>query len=305
MVPGFSIIRANAQWQTDIPTGSRPQPLTASRVAPMTTPGSTLQPTNGVLAMATGQRLAGKRVLLTGTAGGQGAAAQALFASEGAQVYGCDIQDGAAQASAKTLESQGYAVHGSTVDLADPDQAKAWVESAANAMRGIDVVYNNASGFGFAPFKDMTLEMWKHVLLVELDIVFHVTSPAWGFLQDGGGSIINVGSISGLRGIGGIGQAAHSAAKGAVIALTRTLAAEGAVDGIRANAISPGFVATPATDAAMDDAAREYMLAMHLLQRAGTGEDIAPLAVYLASDESSWVTGQNIAIDGGWTAGFR
>jgi meso-butanediol dehydrogenase / (S,S)-butanediol dehydrogenase / diacetyl reductase len=255
--------------------------------------------------MPSGQRLADKRVLITGTAGGQGAAAQDLFAREGAQVYGCDVQGGAAEATAKTLESEGYAVHGATVDLADPDQAGAWVESAAAAMGGIDIVYNNASGFGFAPFKDMTLDLWRHVLLVELDIVFHVTRPAWSFLRDGGGSIINVGSVSGLRGIGGIGQAAHSAAKGAVIALTRTLAAEGAVDGIRANAISPGFVATPATDAAMDDDARNYMLAMHLLQRAGTGEDIAPLALYLASDESSWVTGQNIAIDGGWTAGYR
>ncbi|WP_009478471.1 SDR family NAD(P)-dependent oxidoreductase [Rhodococcus sp. JVH1] len=255
--------------------------------------------------MTSGQRLAGKRVLITGTAGGQGAAAQTLFAREGAQVFGCDLQDGAAEATAKTLEDQGYAVHGATVDLADPDQASEWVKSAAAAMGGIDVLYNNASGFGFAPFEDMTLEMWRHVLLVELDIVFHVTSPAWSFLRDGGGSIVNVGSVSGLRGIGAIGQAGHSAAKGAVIALTRTLAAEGAVDGVRANAISPGFVVTPATDAAMDDNARDYMVSMHLLQRAGTSEDIAPLALYLASDESSWVTGQNIAIDGGWTAGFR
>lgn len=250
-------------------------------------------------------RLAGKRVLITGTGGGQGAAAQILFAQEGAQVFGCDINDGAAEATAAALRDQGHRVSGATVDLADPEQAVGWVEAAAESMGGIDVVYNNAAGFGFAPFQDMTLELWKHVLHVELDIVFHVTSPAWKHLRDGGGSIINVGSISGLRGIGAIGQAAHSAAKGAVIALTRTLAAEGAVDGIRANSISPGFVATPATAASMDDNARDYMVSMHLLQRAGTGEDIAPLAVYLASDESSWVTGQNISIDGGWTAGFR
>lgn len=86
---------------------------------------------------------------------------------------------------------------------------------------------------------------------------------------------------------------------------SRTLAAEGAPDGIRANTISPGFVASPATDAAVDDNGQQYMLNMHLIQRIGTGPDIAALALYLASDESSWVTGQNISVDGGWTAGYR
>lgn len=102
-----------------------------------------------------------------------------------------------------------------------------------------------------------------------------------------------------------MGQAAHSAAKGAIIALTRTLAAEGAPHGVRANCISPGFVTSPATAEAMDDGARDYMVSMHLIQRACLPSDIAPLAVYLASDESSWVTGQNMCVDGGWTAGFR
>jgi NAD(P)-dependent dehydrogenase (short-subunit alcohol dehydrogenase family) len=90
-----------------------------------------------------------------------------------------------------------------------------------------------------------------------------------------------------------------------VIAPTRTLAAEGAPAGIRATSISPGFVSSPATDAAMDDDARQYMLDMHLILRPGTGPDIAALALYLASDESSWVTGQNTSVDGGWTAGYR
>ncbi|MFF0445984.1 SDR family NAD(P)-dependent oxidoreductase [Streptomyces sp. NPDC004609] len=253
----------------------------------------------------TGQRLAGKRVLITGTAGGQGEAAQELFVREGARVVGCDVVEGAAGRTAAKLAEQGFDVHGDTVDLADPEASRAWVESAAERLGGIDVLYNNAAGFGFAPFADFTLDMWRHVMRVELDIVFHVTHPAWAHLRESGGSIINTASISGNRGIGAIGQAAHSAAKGAVIALTRTLAAEGAADGIRANAISPGFVTSPATDASMDENARNYMLDMHLIRRAGTGGDVAALALYLASDESSWVTGQNISIDGGWSAGFR
>jgi meso-butanediol dehydrogenase / (S,S)-butanediol dehydrogenase / diacetyl reductase len=251
-------------------------------------------------------RLAGKRVLLTGTGGGQGKAAQALFAREGARVVGCDVQAGQAQATAETLASEGYDVWGATVDLTDPEAAASWVEEGAARLGGVDVLYNNAAGFGFAPFSEMTYELWKHTLRVELDLVFTVTKPAWRHLAaDKGGSIINVGSISGIRGVAPLGQAAHSAAKGGVIALTRTLAAEGATVGIRANVISPGFVGTPATDAAVDEEGRNYMMGLHLIQRPGTGDDIAALALYLASDESSWVTGQNIAIDGGWSAGFR
>jgi meso-butanediol dehydrogenase / (S,S)-butanediol dehydrogenase / diacetyl reductase len=251
-------------------------------------------------------RLQGKRVLITGTAGGQGEAAQAMFAREGARVVGCDVQPGAAEKTAAAVRAEGYEASGHTVDLADARAAREWVESAAANLGGIDVLYNNAAGFGFAPFADMSLELWRHVLHVELDIVFHTTSPAWPHLvASGAASIINTASMSGVRGIAPLGQAAHAAAKGGVIALTKTLAAEGAADGIRANAISPGFVKTPATDAAVGDELRAFQLGMHLIRRPGLGEDIAALAVYLASDESTWVTGQNISVDGGVTAGFR
>jgi meso-butanediol dehydrogenase/(S,S)-butanediol dehydrogenase/diacetyl reductase len=251
-------------------------------------------------------RLAGKRVLITGTAGGQGEAAQAMFAREGARVVGCDVQEGAAERTAEIARKEGYDVTGYTVDLSDAGAARAWVDGAADSLGGIDVLYNNAAGFGFAPFAEMTLDLWRHVLHVELDIVFHTTQPAWRhLLAGGGGSIISTASMSAVRGIAPLGQAAHAAAKGGVIALTKTLAAEGAPDGIRANAISPGFVKSPATDAAVGDELRAFQLGMHLIRRPGVGDDIAALAVYLASDESSWVTGQNFSVDGGVTAGFR
>jgi len=251
-------------------------------------------------------RLEGKRVLITGTAGGQGEAAQAIFAREGARIVGCDVQDGAAQRTAEALRDEGYDVTGHTVDLSDAAAAGRWVEEGAESLGGIDVLYNNAAGYGFAPFADMTLELWRHVMSVELDIIFHTTSPAWKHLQkSGAASIINTASMSGVRGIAPLGQAAHAAAKGGVIALTKTLAAEGAVDGIRANAMSPGFVRTPATDAAVGPELKAFQMSMHLIQRPGEGEEVAHLATYLASDESLWVTGQNISIDGGVTAGFR
>jgi len=250
-------------------------------------------------------RLEGKRVLITGTAGGQGEAAQKLFAAEGARIVGCDLQDGAAEKTASVLREAGHEVHGDTVDLADAAAAGEWVESAAERLGGIDVLYNNAAGFGFAPFAEMTHELFRHVLKVELEIVFNTISPAWKHLLDGGGSIVNTASYSALRGIAPLGQVAHAAAKGGVVAMTKSLAAEGAPDGIRANAMSPGFVKSPATDAAVPQEGREWQLSNHLIQRSGLGEDVAYMALYLASDESSWVTGQNFSIDGGATAGWR
>jgi NAD(P)-dependent dehydrogenase (short-subunit alcohol dehydrogenase family) len=253
-------------------------------------------------------RLAGKRVLLTGTGtvGGQGSVIQEVFAREGARVVGCDLQPGAAEATAATLAEQGLDVAGHTVDLADPDAAAAWIEAGARRLGGIDVLYNNAAGHGFMPFAEMTLDNWHHVIRTELDIVFHTTRPAWDHLKrSGAASVINTASMSGVRGIAPLGQAAHAAAKGGVIGLTKTLAAEGAEHGIRVNALSPGLVKTPGTDAFVVGPLREFQLNMHLIRRTGTGEDIAMLALYLASDESSWVTGQNYSIDGGVTAGFR
>ena len=250
-------------------------------------------------------RLEGKRVLITGTAGGQGEAAQRLFAAEGARIVGCDLQDGAAEKTAAPLREEGHEVYGDTVDLSDATAADEWVDSAAKRLGGIDVLYNNAAGFGFAPFADMTHELFRHVLHVELELVFNTIKPAWSHMLVGGGSIVNTASYSALRGIEPLGQVAHAAAKGGVISMTRSLAAEGAKDDIRANAISPGFVKSPATDFAVPQEGREWQLSKHLLQRPGTGEDVAYLALYLASEESSWVTGQNFSVDGGATAGFR
>jgi meso-butanediol dehydrogenase/(S,S)-butanediol dehydrogenase/diacetyl reductase len=253
-----------------------------------------------------GNRLEGKRVLITGTAGGQGEAAQEIFANEGARVIGCDIHEGAAEASAAPLAAAGHDVAGFTVDLADPEAAAKWIEDSAATLGGIDVLYNNAAGFAFSPFADMTLDLWRHVMRVELDIVFHTTQPAWKHLCDGGGSIINVSSASALRGLAPLGQVAHATAKGGVISFTRSLAAEGAEHGVRVNSIAPGFVASPATaEAVANDDLRNFIMSKHLIQRPGTGVDTAWMAVYLASDESSWVTGQNYSVDGGWTAGSR
>lgn len=250
-------------------------------------------------------RLSGKRILITGTGGGQGEAAQRLFAEEGATVFGCDLKPGAAEATAEDLRNKGHEVFGSTVDLGNPEEASAWVSESAARMGGLDVLYNNAAGAGFAPFKNMSFALWRHVMNVELDLVFHTTSAAWPLLLESGGSLINVGSYSALRGIEPLAQVAHATAKGGIISMTRALAAEGASRGVRANSISPGFVSTPATDKAVDDAGKDWQVNNALIRRAGKPEDIAYMALFLASDESSWITGQNYVVDGGATAGWR
>lgn len=251
-------------------------------------------------------RLDGKRVLITGTAGAQGTVAQARFAREGARVIGCDIREGAAEETARALSEQGFDVHGTTVDLSDPEAAARWIDESADSLGGMDVLYNNGAGSGFAPFEDMTLALWTHVIHHELDIIFHTTHPAWKHLKaSGNASVINTASMSGMRGIAPLGQVAHSAAKGGIIALTRSLAAEGAEHGIRVNAISPGLVKTPGTDAFVVGALRDFQLDMHLLRRVGLPEEVVNMAVFLASDEAGWITGQNYSVDGGVTAGFR
>jgi len=251
------------------------------------------------------KRLEGKVALITGTGGGQGEAAAIRFAEEGALVVGCDLNEEGNRETVAAVEAAGGTMTGmAPVDLSDPDQARAWVEEAAAVHGRIDVLFNNASSPKFVTMPDLSVEDWQYVIRNELDLVFYVTKFAWPHLADGGGVIINTASISAHVATPDVGMAAHCAAKGGVLALTRVFAADGGALGIRAVSISPGPIKTPGAirDYFHIPGAEEAVINQLLVDRVGTSEDVAALAAYVASDEAAFMTGADLLIDGGMTA---
>jgi NAD(P)-dependent dehydrogenase (short-subunit alcohol dehydrogenase family) len=188
------------------------------------------------------------------------------------------------------------------VDLADPAASAAWVDGAAARAGGIDILYNNASAPRVGPFEEMTFEDWRFTQRNELDLIYTATRAAWSHLvARGGGVIINTASVSAHRGATFIEQAAHGAAKGGVLAMTRHLAASGARHGIRANSISPGLIITPQIIPFLDEPGHPVheMLRTHPLGRLGEPEDVARVALFLASDDAAYLNAVDIVVDGG------
>jgi NAD(P)-dependent dehydrogenase (short-subunit alcohol dehydrogenase family) len=250
------------------------------------------------------ERLAGKVVLVTGAGGGQGQTVALLFARAGATVIASDINPMGIETTANLAAAENLSIELSVVDAADLPGVKRWVDTAADRHGGIDVVYNNGAQTRFAPFAEMTLQQWHETLRFELDVVFLPSQAAWPHLiARGGGSIINIASVSGMRGTELVGAAAHAAGKSGVIGFTRQLALEGAPHWIRANSISPGPIVTPASTAMSEVSAefRQTFAGWPILNRVGHALDIAYAGLFLASEESTFVTGVNFAIDGGWS----
>lgn len=251
------------------------------------------------------ERLHGKIALITGTAGGQGRAAARLFASEGAKVVGCDVKtEGAEETVAMVRAEGGDMISLQPVDLADESQVKRWIAFCLEAHGGFDILYNNASTPKFAPIDRMTWEEWHFTIRNELDLVYWTCHLAFPHLKArGGGVIINTASVSAFLGTT-FGNFAHGAAKGGIIGLTKQLAVEGARYGIRANTISPGLMDTPGLAAFTGDSTelREALTRRTPMRRLGRPEEVAATALFLASDESSYITGANIVVDGGMSA---
>ena len=251
------------------------------------------------------QRLAGKVALVTGIGSGIGRGCALMFARHGARVMSCDLdvaqaEEGLALARAEGLDID--SVH--PCDLTRPADVDRLVAHTVERFGGFDILVNAAAWGAFAPIETMDFERdWRRTLSGELDVVFLACKAAWPHLvARRGGSIINFASANAHVTLRGSPALAHCAGKGGVLAMTRQLAAEGARHGIRANTISPALVVTGATKPVLElPGFLENVMAKSMIQRLGQPEDIAWCAVYLASDESTWVTAADFCIDGGAT----
>jgi NAD(P)-dependent dehydrogenase (short-subunit alcohol dehydrogenase family) len=261
-------------------------------------------------------RLAGKVAVVTGGASGIGEASCKRFAAEGAAVVVADRDaDGARRVAAAIAGAGGCAV-AVEVDVTSEDDVATMAATAAGEFGSIDVLYANAGIAGSGRAGELSLDAWQRVIDVNLTGVWlscRAVLPQ--MIANGGGSIINQASVGGLVGVGGI--AAYAAAKAGVIGLTRQMAVDYGPDNVRVNAVCPGTVPTPLVRRTYEqgggfaasvsepidfDTMLERARARFPLGRVGSVDDIANVAVYLASDESAWTTGTAIAVDGGMTA---
>lgn len=251
-------------------------------------------------------RLDGKVALISGTAGGMGRAAAMVFAADGARVFGCDVNaELQAETDAMVADSGGEIGSVAPVDLSTAEGAQAWVDAAVARYGRVDVLYNNASRLRLGTFGEQSFADWEFTIDNELHLPFHCTRAVWPHLiAAGGGVIINVGSVAAVRGAAFVGMSAHGAAKAACVSFTRHLCAAGAQHGIRAVAVSPGMIRTPATQPHFDDPSNptEMLAAMTPSRRTGEPEDVARVAAFLASDDASYINGANIMVDGGVSA---
>jgi NAD(P)-dependent dehydrogenase (short-subunit alcohol dehydrogenase family) len=246
-------------------------------------------------------RLSGKVSVITGTGGSVGRAAALVFARESASVIGCDINIAAAEATVEMVRAEGgtmTSVH--PCRLTESAECQALVDLAVREYGRIDVLFNNAAMAYFNWLEDITNEEWNRDLRGEIDLVFFLTRAAWPHLKASHGVVLNTASLNGLMSFKTLGSLAHTTAKAGIIGMTRQLAMEGREHGIRANSISPGLIETNQTREQLKD--QEWasaMLGKTLLRRLGRPEEVANVALFLASDDSSYVTGIDIVVDGG------
>jgi len=244
-------------------------------------------------------KLEGKRAVITGAGSGMGRAMAERFAAEGATVAALDLDAASARATIDAIGS-GVAI---SVDVSDPASVAAAAEEAIGALGGIDVLVNNAGILdGYAPILDTSEALWNRVIGVNLTGPFLVTRallPA--MLAAGGGAIVNTASIAGLVAKGG--GTAYTASKHGVIGFTKQLAADYGRQGIRANAICPGAVETGMTKRILEEADPVVIDAIRGVPagRHAQPEEVANLALFLASDDSAFIYGAAYVIDGGWT----
>ncbi|MEZ0481370.1 SDR family NAD(P)-dependent oxidoreductase [Planococcus sp. SSTMD024] len=238
-------------------------------------------------------KLQGKTAIITGGASGIGAATARLFAKEGAKLVLVDLNAEKGQAFASELPDAIFV----KADITDEAQVQNVYAQAAETYGQIDIVFNNAGIGKVTPTHELSYEEWRKTVNVDLDGVFLVAREAIRAFQEiGGGVIVNTASMYGW--VGSPGSAAYNAAKGGVVNLTRSLGLEYADQNIRVNALCPGFIDTPI----IPEESKDILKEMTPMKRLGQSEEMAKAVLFLASDDSSFMTGSSLVVDGGYTA---
>lgn len=245
-------------------------------------------------------KLKDKVAIITGASSGFGKASALLFAKEGAKLILVARKESSLKETENEIKKLGAEVISIPADVSSEENIKKIIETSVEKFKKIDIIFNNAGTFGPGNVEETDLETWNKVMNINLTSIFLMAKYAMEYLKESKGSIINTASAGGL--IGFPQAASYAASKGAVISLTRSIAVDYAKDGVRCNAICPGTSATNMTEEVLKvPELCEGFLAPIPLHRFGNPEDVAHAALYLASDDSSYVTGISLPVDGGWT----